>query len=163
MPSDNICNQKKLVGTSIPEKAQTECEMIYLREGDWGIFKFEKGPKDVMKFIVPSPYIRTAVEDWLIETFQIDETTLGLSRDGFTRNISYRVGQSLSPSSSLSFSLSPSISRPPVPLALSLPDFSLAFTTSGSVMMRTVCYLLLLYQFLLAHTLLSCWACTQQQ
>jgi len=68
------------VGKGIPKDKNIECEMIYLYEGDMGIFHFRAGPEDVMKFIIPAQYIRDAVEDFLMEEFGELKYRIGVHR-----------------------------------------------------------------------------------
>ncbi|ETO01545.1 hypothetical protein RFI_35894 [Reticulomyxa filosa] len=71
MATNNPCRFHKLVGRDIPSHANDQCEMIYLFEGEFGIFKFEDGPHGVMQYVRPALYIREAVETWLRKMFQI--------------------------------------------------------------------------------------------
>lgn len=75
------CQFHKLVGKGInKEKVDKECEMVYLYEGDLGIFKFEKGEYDVLKYMIPAPYIRNAVEKFLLSTFGSINYRIGIHR-----------------------------------------------------------------------------------
>ena len=74
------CRYIKLVGKGIPKDVNMECEMIYLYEGDLGIFHFHDGPQDVMKYIIPAKYIRDAVEKLLISEFGQLRYRLGVHR-----------------------------------------------------------------------------------
>lgn len=74
------CRYIKLVGKGIPNDKNIECEMIYLYEGDMGIFHFRAGPQDVMKYIIPAKYIRDAVEDFLIQEFGELKYRIGVHR-----------------------------------------------------------------------------------
>eukprot|EP01084_Bolivina_argentea_P294587 506923_1 len=68
------CRFIKLIGKGISTESLINCEMIYLYEGDMGIFHFRDGPKDVMKYIIPAKYIRDAVEGFLSEEFGDQKT-----------------------------------------------------------------------------------------
>ena len=63
------CTFIKTVGKGIRAESNDKCEMIYLYEGEMGLFWFHDGPKDVMKYMIPAKYIRDSVEAFLKKEF----------------------------------------------------------------------------------------------